>query len=115
MMRFNLLGCCALSVGLLAATNSNAADITFPSHDWTGIYGGIQGGYAIGTDRFSEPLGSPTHETDPASFNGLLGGVTIGANKQINKIVFGFEGDISGGKISPFSPMQTEGIHLPGM
>lgn len=60
-------------------------------YDWTGVYGGITGGYAWGDYDVTDPdFGSRSFDGDGA----LLGG-TIGSNWQVNNWVFGLEGDLS--------------------
>ncbi len=69
-------------------------------YDWTGLYGGVEGGGVWGTSQQIGQLaaaGRPTSNSTP-SFNvdgGLVGG-TVGYNSQFNRIfVFGLEGDMS--------------------
>jgi outer membrane immunogenic protein len=90
------------SVGLLALAGSlgaaSAADLSrpapiatkapyfAPAYNWTGFYGGINGGGAWGTSDWNGL---------PASFNvsgGLIGG-QLGYNWQFGQFVYGLEGD----------------------
>lgn len=65
--------------------------------DWTGFYVGVQGGYATGDAAAPYALvtGGPyTLSQSPANQSGMFGGVHIGAQQQIDKIVFGLEADV---------------------
>jgi len=64
--------------------------------DWTGFYAGLQGGYATGDAAapFAAVSGGPyTLSQSPAAQSGLFGGLHIGAQQQIDKLVFGVEAD----------------------
>ena len=72
-------------------------------YNWTGWYGGANVGYGFGTNTInygpldpvpSSILGfvSPQLADDP---KGFLGGLQLGANKQVGNIVYGVETDIS--------------------
>jgi outer membrane immunogenic protein len=60
-----------------------------PLYDWTGFYAGINGGYGFGRSDFSAPFASGGFDAG----GGLIGG-TLGYNYQVNRIVFGVEGDM---------------------
>ena len=62
-------------------------------YNWTGLYIGIQGGYAWG-DTEHEQSGIPASTGDFRIKGGLVGG-TVGYNYQVNSIVFGIEADYS--------------------
>lgn len=97
-MKFKLLGTGIAALGLLAASvAAQAADLprgpylkapmrSLAGYDWTGVYIGINGGYAWGTSDWSVPVTS----TSPAGW--LVGG-TLGFNYQIGTFVLGLEGD----------------------
>ncbi len=57
-----------------------------PAFSWSGIYVGINGGYAFGTGDFSSGA-------SVSGVNGFLAGGTIGANYQWGRFVLGIEGD----------------------
>lgn len=95
-----------LALGALAASSALAADLsvidppapsysaapayTSPPNDWTGFYAGVLGGYGFGnmnTTIAGTTTGTPS--------NGVLAGVTVGANMQIDSYVLGVEGDIN--------------------
>jgi outer membrane immunogenic protein len=90
------------SVGLLAlgVAPASAADIArrpppakapvyvAPPFSWTGGYIGVNGGYGFGRSDFSAPFASGSFDTA----GGLVGG-TLGYNYQMDRIVFGVEGD----------------------
>ncbi len=61
-----------------------------PVFSWTGIYVGINGGYAFGSSNWTDPiLGSTGNFTT----SGWLAGGTIGGNYQWGQFVLGIEGD----------------------
>jgi opacity protein-like surface antigen len=62
------------------------------SYDWTGVYLGGLSGAAFGRTNWNFPQTSTS--ADP-KLAGVLGGVTLGYNKQFDRWVFGFEGDVA--------------------
>ncbi len=100
MKRLLMAGACALAAGgqTLAADlpqpGPPRAPATYvpapaPVFTWTGIYVGLNGGYAFGQSDWTASTGT----TGNFSTNGLLAGGTIGANYQFNQFVLGIEGD----------------------
>ena len=67
-------------------------------HDWSGLYVGIQAGYAIGDagHSFSGFNPAPGGSSDP---DGPFGGVHAGFLFQSDRFVYGVEGDIEVGDI----------------
>jgi outer membrane immunogenic protein len=63
---------------------------TAPVYNWSGIYFGINGGYAFGSSNWTSP-GLPS--TGAFSTNGFLVGGTLGGNYQWGQFVLGIEGD----------------------
>ena len=63
------------------------------NHDWNGIYGGLNGGYAFGHSKAEYAV---VNGAEGAHFddNGGLAGGQIGFNFQSGNMVFGFETDI---------------------
>ena len=61
-----------------------------PVFTWTGVYIGLNTGYAFGQSDWTSPLGS----TGWFNVNGALAGGTIGGNYQIGALVVGAEADI---------------------
>ncbi len=61
-----------------------------PVFSWTGIYLGINGGYAFGDSSWSTPGLVPTGNF---STDGFLIGGTVGGNYQWGQFVLGIEGD----------------------
>ena len=57
-----------------------------PAFSWSGIYVGINGGYAFGSGDFSSGA-------SVSGVNGFLAGGTIGAKYQWGRFVLGIEGD----------------------
>jgi len=106
----------ASAVALAAAatmTAANAADLgrrmptkapayVEPYYNWTGFYVGINGGGAFGNSDVSNVLGSASHDVS----GGLVGG-TIGYNWEVNRVVWGIEGDID------WSSLKGSGTNAP--
>jgi outer membrane immunogenic protein len=61
-----------------------------PAFSWTGVYIGLNTGYAFGQSNWTSPMGS----TGYFDVDGALAGVTLGGNYQIGQLVVGAEGDI---------------------
>jgi outer membrane immunogenic protein len=87
-----------------------------PIFTWTGLYAGIQVGYAWDRDRvtvFSAPetevgeLPDVFFDRLSASPSGVIGGVHLGYNLQINQWVLGLEGSVDGTSVRStlFSPL----------
>ncbi len=105
MLRKFLTGGVAASA-LMIAVPAFAADMPAPTYtpppmaepapapfayDWTGVYVGINAGYAWGEYGVGDPdFGGFSMDGDGA----LIGG-TVGANWQVDQFVFGIEGDLS--------------------
>ena len=99
MKRF-LLAACAGLFALTMAAPSSAADLPRPAYKapvyvgpgftWSGLYVGINGGYAWGDATVSNALGSFTTDSQ----DGWLLGGTLGYNLQTGVWVWGLEGDI---------------------
>lgn len=100
---FLVAGAFALAIGgqALAADLSSpvatppvasAAYVPAPAlpYGWSGIYLGINGGYAVAQSVFANP---PIFSTGPFSMDGFQGGGTIGVNHQWGHFVLGIEGD----------------------
>ena len=96
----------AASVVALTAA-ANAADMYRPSAggykdvpyvgvNWSGLYVGVNGGYATDASNIGSKIGAP-FDISPA---GAFGGGQIGYNFQRGNIVFGVEADIQGGSIT---------------
>jgi outer membrane immunogenic protein len=73
-----------------------------PVFSWTGIYVGINGGYAFGDSNWTSPVGTPLFGIGPCTTNcstgnfstsGFLVGGTLGGNYQWGQFVLGIEGD----------------------
>lgn len=96
-MRFKLFGTGIAALTLLAASfSAQAADMPRPTYralspvvgyyNWTGLYGGINGGFGWGDSSWD----SPAISTSPSSWT--VGG-TLGYNFQVGSFVLGVEGD----------------------
>ena len=98
-MKRMILSACAGLIGAVLASPSPAADLPRkaplytspePVYTWTGLYLGVNGGYAWGNAKFSNALG----DFDANNQTGWLAGGTIGYNFQTGTWVFGLEGDV---------------------
>jgi outer membrane immunogenic protein len=65
---------------------------TAPVYNWSGIYIGINGGYAFGDSSWTDTV-VPGNATGTFNTNGFLGGGTVGGNIQWGSLVVGAEGD----------------------
>jgi outer membrane immunogenic protein len=117
------------SVGAIALAGSAfAADLTPPPayvppapYSWTGLYVGVQLGYAWDKDNINAALATPAVVGVPATFvtdsfssnpQGVIGGAHLGYNLQINQWVAGLEGTVDGTSINrtlfaPFSGLSV--------
>lgn len=101
--------CVDLCVGLALSGPAAAADF----YDWTGIYGGLNAGYASssGNSLSATINGGQFDGTTGAGWSGFsapTAGFQAGANYQFNSLVFGAEGDFdwlgkSAGVASPLA------------
>ena len=64
--------------------------VPVPVFTWSGVYIGVNGGYAFGTSNWTEPGFGTTGNFDTSGF---LAGGTIGGNYQWGQFVVGAEGD----------------------
>jgi outer membrane immunogenic protein len=86
------------AIAALVGTPALAADLALkappppPAWNWTGFYGGIEGGAGWGTSRQTDTSGVTSG--DYSQSGGLIGG-TFGYNWQMNHLVFGLEADLS--------------------
>jgi outer membrane immunogenic protein len=77
-----------------------------PAYNWTGCYGGANGGGASAGSDFATTLNSGTYLSDPADLaavayagsgsansSGLIGGLQAGCNLQSGNFVYGLEAD----------------------
>jgi outer membrane immunogenic protein len=102
---------------LAISTQAHAADLPAPTlpitappiYSWTGVYVGVNGGWADGISSWTnncpgcQSLTTPTPSATPPglpggvsggfSVSGYLAGGTLGANYQIGPWVYGVEGD----------------------
>ena len=85
-----------------------------PVYNWSGIYIGINGGYAFGSTEWSSP-GAGIVGTGTFNTNGGLVGGTAGFNFQSGQIVYGIEGDWDWADISGSSSNTTSTIDPAGI
>src|SRR5262249_29994939 len=83
-----------------------------PTHNWTGIYLGLNGGYAFGGSSWTDSVTA----TSSGNFgtSGFVFGGTLGGDYQIGSLLFGIEGDQDWSNTSGFgtftsSPLCTGG------
>ena len=81
----------ALGNGTLAADLSAAPPSTIaPAFDWSGFYAGVEAGYGAGSSDATVPGTHLAFSPDSA-----IGGVQIGYNVMLDKVVLGIETDIA--------------------
>jgi len=79
-------------------------------YNWTGVYAGLNAGYAFGHDQRSSLLQGPPGTTIPddrTGYEGFLGGAQIGYNWQYDKLVLGVEADAQGAAIGGKTALLT--------
>jgi outer membrane immunogenic protein len=78
-----------IAMGALFATVNGAAsaDLEASMYDWSGMYGGLQAGYALGHDN-NDVSGSFNE-----NFQDFVGGLHVGWQSQSNSLVYGIEFD----------------------
>jgi opacity protein-like surface antigen len=111
-MQLKLILSCLTVVGaLIAAASAPAVAADFPvlkapalqpqALNWSGFYGGVHVGYGWGKKHWFDNFPTPDGELDAAPIiRGGLGGFQAGINHQIDRLVFGLEGDFSWSKIN---------------
>jgi outer membrane immunogenic protein len=93
-----IAGIGAASAADLPARHTKApAMVVDPAYNWTGFYIGLSGGGSESSQSFTSTAGITTGKFTGSG--GLVGG-TIGYNYQVNKFVFGLEGDASWANIN---------------
>ncbi len=107
----------AAVAGLLAASSlAWGADLPPPytpppiapvPYSWTGIYIGLNAGYAAVTDA-QTISGAGVSGSGSTSIPGGIGGMQVGANYQMGAFVVGFEADLDGS-------MATRSTSIPGI
>nr|WP_249807048.1 outer membrane beta-barrel protein [Bradyrhizobium sp. 1] len=87
---------------LLGVGSACAGELPSGVYNWTGVYGGVAGGYGWGHSDQTDPgiVPPPAVDTEGAgdghfSLNGGLLGGTLGYNRQFGPWVLGLEGDLS--------------------
>jgi outer membrane immunogenic protein len=89
-------------------------------YEWNGLYVGGNVGYRSATVAGSQNINaaSPIANSNTSSSpNGAIGGIQVGINWQIEKIVFGFEGDVDGmtaGSATSSGACLNSGAAIPG-
>jgi len=107
MKRISLVGAVCVSAVLFAAPwgTANAADLAVkapappPDYNWTGLYGGAQGGYAWSYYEFDfPPTAFPVAVTQSWNSKGFAGGGVVGGQYELgaSHIVVGVEGEWNG-------------------
>lgn len=80
----------AAAADLPMPTKAQPFSQSAPPYDWSGFYGGGHFGYLWGRTRVDDE-GVTTERN--ARTDGIIGGALIGYNWQIDRVVFGLEGD----------------------
>jgi outer membrane immunogenic protein len=100
----------AFSLGVVQAasaadmpTKAPMAPVAAP-YNWTGFYIGAVGSYGWADATHCSVLVPCAPGFPVTDMKGGLFGATVGYNYQLNNIVFGVEGDWSGGRLSGSSP-----------
>jgi outer membrane immunogenic protein len=76
-----------------------AAPVPAPVYSWTGFYVGLNAGYGLAEDPFSQTITEPGVVTESSSINsrvtpnGAIAGGQVGYNYQSDHVVYGVEGD----------------------
>jgi outer membrane immunogenic protein len=106
----------------LAAGRASAADLspryaapaayTAPqsAYSWTGLYAGLNAGYAeSGDDAFNNLVG-----TSGSKVKGAFGGLQVGYNYQLSPMfVVGIENDFEGGDIKNHDALNSAAVSIP--
>ncbi len=84
----------AAALMAVQASTARAADVIDEAmYDWTGLYAGLNAGYAFGgNDKVGVNPGFG--QVGDLELSGVFGGAQLGYNWQIDQIVLGVEGDI---------------------
>lgn len=109
-LSLSLLAAAAVAFG---ATSASAADLGRPAYkapppavvaayNWSGFYIGAHLGYAWSSEEATDPVAGLRGATDP---DGFLGGVQVGYNWQVDRWVFGVEGDWSWTGVDGSTPL----------
>lgn len=88
-----------MSAGLASAADMPVKGGYAAPYNWTGLYAGVNGGYAWVNQS-------------GATGNGGFGGGQLGYNWQINSIVFGLEADIQAGSIKGTGTATSGGLTI---
>ncbi len=107
----------ATAIILAPAGVASAADIGEGSpvagYDWSGLYAGVDVGYAAGKSNLFIAGGGFGGATDlnlPLDPDGFIGGIHIGANYEMaNRFVIGTEADLAYGNTDGLIPLDASG------
>jgi outer membrane immunogenic protein len=89
----------AASAADMPMKSAAAVPYTAAAYNWTGLYVGVQAGWAWGTEQTTDNTGStsvpPGFQGGPTNLKGALGGLYGGYNYQINQYLVGIDYDFS--------------------
>lgn len=84
----------AIAALALQAASAQAADVIGEAvYDWTGLYAGLNAGYAMGGDDEVAVFPGVGNVAD-LNLHGFFGGLQVGYNHQMDNFVLGLESDI---------------------
>lgn len=102
----------AYAADLPRAAPANKAMPAPSQRDWSGFYGGLQGGYGLGNSSGTQSAnGNGFIPEVPYTIEprGLIGGGHAGYNYQVSAMIFGVEGDIEAAHIDGMSAVDGFG------
>ncbi|MET4176091.1 outer membrane immunogenic protein [Bradyrhizobium sp. LA6.1] len=96
------LACSAVAADAADLPAKAVRSVAVSPFAWTGFYAGVQGGYAWSQDRTVEFFlgGPPTGFTHGFRAAGGFGGVHVGYNHQLDRLVVGLEADVDVGPVN---------------
>ncbi len=96
-----------------AYERTSAAAPLYGAHSWTGLYAGMQAGYSWANTDVEALWGQVNgpKETFAYSTRGALGGLHLGYNRQVDRLVLGIETDLETSGASGSGTGTSSAIH----